>query len=187
MIIPMSLCKNPDKIRKQKDFWYAESRGMGIRTKVIPTMRKFNGTEPGFEATEDFLKTTLYNNGAKSDPYEPNEPNKFDFDPNPDPNEPNKHDFDPNLDPNEPNKTQNDPNPDPNLSLEEQILAILQRQPQATYNDIAQLCGKSMASVKRALGMLKKRGYIHRHGTTRSGSWQLLKGVSLEQSNKSSY
>ncbi|MEN9425290.1 MAG: hypothetical protein RL122_2673 [Pseudomonadota bacterium] len=32
---------------------------MGIRTKVIPQMRAFNGTEPVFEATEDYLKITL--------------------------------------------------------------------------------------------------------------------------------
>ncbi|MDD3536093.1 MAG: winged helix-turn-helix transcriptional regulator [Candidatus Cloacimonetes bacterium] len=126
-------------------------------------MREFNGTEPEFETSEDFLKTTLYNNGAINDP-----------------NEPNIIQNDPNLDPNEPNL-------DPNLSLKEQILAILQRNPQATYNEMAQLSGKSMASIKRALAMLKKQGYIHRQGSTRSGSWQLLQGVSLEQSNKSSY
>lgn len=146
-----------------RDYQYVDSRGMGIRTKVIPTMREFNGTEPEFEASEDFLKTTLHNNGPKSEPN------------------------DPNLDPDEPNFDPNEPNRDPNLSLEELILAILQRNPHATYNDMAQCSGKSMASVKRALGMLKKHGYIHRQGSTRSGSWQLLKGVSLEQSNKSSY
>ncbi|MBF0132081.1 MAG: putative DNA binding domain-containing protein [Magnetococcales bacterium] len=42
-----------------RDCRYVESRGMGIRTKVIPLMIKYNGIEPIFEATEDFLKTTL--------------------------------------------------------------------------------------------------------------------------------
>lgn len=31
-------------------------RFWGIHTKVIPQMREFNGTEPMFEAVEDYLK-----------------------------------------------------------------------------------------------------------------------------------
>ena len=43
-----------------RDYGYVDSRGMGIRTKVIPLMKSRNKTEPVFEATEDFLKTVLY-------------------------------------------------------------------------------------------------------------------------------
>ena len=42
-----------------RDYGYVDFRGMGIRTKVIPLMRKMNHAEPIFEATEDYLKTTL--------------------------------------------------------------------------------------------------------------------------------
>ena len=42
-----------------RDYAYVDSRGMGVRTKVIPLMRKFNQAEPIFEATEDYLKTIL--------------------------------------------------------------------------------------------------------------------------------
>jgi ATP-dependent DNA helicase RecG len=42
-----------------RDYAYVDSRGMGVRTKVIPLMKQFNQTEPIFEATEDYLKTTL--------------------------------------------------------------------------------------------------------------------------------
>lgn len=42
-----------------RDYAYVDSRGMGVRTKVIPLMRKFNQVEPIFEVTEDFLKTVL--------------------------------------------------------------------------------------------------------------------------------
>lgn len=42
-----------------RDYAYVDSRGMGVRTKVIPLMKKFNQTEPVFEATEDYLKTVL--------------------------------------------------------------------------------------------------------------------------------
>ncbi|MFM8332319.1 MAG: RNA-binding domain-containing protein [Candidatus Methylumidiphilus sp.] len=42
-----------------RDYGYVDARGMGVRTKVIPLMRKFNHADPIFEATEDYLKTTL--------------------------------------------------------------------------------------------------------------------------------
>ncbi|MBF0565979.1 MAG: putative DNA binding domain-containing protein [Nitrospirae bacterium] len=42
-----------------RDYGYVDARGMGIRKKVIPLMKRLNGTEPIFEATEDYLKTVL--------------------------------------------------------------------------------------------------------------------------------
>ncbi|HNS10875.1 MAG TPA: transcriptional regulator, partial [Candidatus Ozemobacteraceae bacterium] len=42
-----------------RDYGYVDSRGMGVRTKVIPLMRQLNMTDPIFEATDDYLKTTL--------------------------------------------------------------------------------------------------------------------------------
>lgn len=46
-----------------RDYGYVDARGMGIRTKVIPLMEKENGIGPLFEATEDYLKTTLFRAG----------------------------------------------------------------------------------------------------------------------------
>jgi predicted HTH transcriptional regulator len=43
-----------------RDYGYVDARGMGIRTKVLPLMRNQNKTDPQFEATEDFIKTTLF-------------------------------------------------------------------------------------------------------------------------------
>lgn len=42
-----------------RDYAYVDSRGMGVRTKVIPLMKKINQAEPKFVATEDYLKTIL--------------------------------------------------------------------------------------------------------------------------------
>lgn len=42
-----------------RDYGYVDSRGMGVRTKVIPLMRTLNQQEPVFEATDDYLKTVL--------------------------------------------------------------------------------------------------------------------------------
>lgn len=42
-----------------RDYGYVDYRGMGIRTKVIPLMKRMNHADPIFEATEDYVKTTL--------------------------------------------------------------------------------------------------------------------------------
>ena len=42
-----------------RDYGYVDYRGMGIRTKVVPLMKRMNHAEPVFEATEDYMKTIL--------------------------------------------------------------------------------------------------------------------------------
>lgn len=42
-----------------RDYGYVDARGMGVRTKIIPLMRRENGVDPIFEATEDYVKTVL--------------------------------------------------------------------------------------------------------------------------------
>lgn len=51
--------RNPIIMEVLRDYGYVDSRGMGVRTKVIPLMKRINQTEPSFEATEDYLKTIL--------------------------------------------------------------------------------------------------------------------------------
>jgi ATP-dependent DNA helicase RecG len=43
-----------------RDYGYVDYRGMGVRTKIVPLTKALSGKDPVFEATEDFLKTTLY-------------------------------------------------------------------------------------------------------------------------------
>ena len=52
--------RNPLIMDILRDYAYVDARGMGVRTKIIPLMKKFNESEPVFELTEDYLKTTLY-------------------------------------------------------------------------------------------------------------------------------
>ena len=42
-----------------RDYRYSDARGMGVRNKIIPSMRAHNGVDPAFEATEDYLRLTL--------------------------------------------------------------------------------------------------------------------------------
>jgi ATP-dependent DNA helicase RecG len=58
--------RNPLIVEVLRDYGYVDARGMGIRTKVIPLMRRENGTDPVFEATDDFLKTTLFSGITRS-------------------------------------------------------------------------------------------------------------------------
>lgn len=58
--------RNPMIMDVLRDYGYVDSRGMGVRKKVIPLMRQLNDTEPAFEATEDYLKTTLFESSHNS-------------------------------------------------------------------------------------------------------------------------
>lgn len=51
--------RNPLIVEVLRDYGYVDARGMGVRTKIIPLMRQHNKTDPVFEATDDYLRTTL--------------------------------------------------------------------------------------------------------------------------------
>ncbi|GAB1355364.1 hypothetical protein MASR1M12_41080 [Erysipelotrichia bacterium] len=59
MVADLRSPRNPLIMDILRDYGYVDSRGMGVRTKVIPLMRQLNLTDPIFEATDDYLKTTL--------------------------------------------------------------------------------------------------------------------------------
>jgi len=51
--------RNPLIVEMLRDCSYVDSRGMGVRTKIIPLMRTYNQAEVIFEATDDYLKVIL--------------------------------------------------------------------------------------------------------------------------------
>jgi ATP-dependent DNA helicase RecG len=51
--------RNETILEVLRDCKYVDARGMGVRTKVIPSMRAANHRDPIFEATEDYVKTIL--------------------------------------------------------------------------------------------------------------------------------
>ena len=59
MIAGQRYPRNPLIMEVLRDYGYVDFRGMGVRTKIIPLMKKYNKAEPIFEATEDYLKTVL--------------------------------------------------------------------------------------------------------------------------------
>ncbi len=52
--------RNSNMVNILRDYGFMEHLGTGIRRKVIPLMKEHNGTEPEFEATEDYFKVTLW-------------------------------------------------------------------------------------------------------------------------------
>ncbi len=52
--------RNQTLVNILRDYRYVDARGMGIRNKVIPGMRKHNGTEPDFIATEHSFTVRLW-------------------------------------------------------------------------------------------------------------------------------
>ena len=43
-----------------RDYGYVDYRGMGVRTKIVPLTKALTSKVAEFEATEDYLKATLY-------------------------------------------------------------------------------------------------------------------------------
>jgi ATP-dependent DNA helicase RecG len=64
MVLGQRSPRNPIIMEVLRDYGYVDSRGMGVRTKIIPLMKKFNHCEPVFELTDDYLKITLFRNAS---------------------------------------------------------------------------------------------------------------------------
>lgn len=59
MIAGQRYTRNTIIMEIMRDYHYVDFRGMGIRSKVIPKMREYNGKDPIIEATEDYVKVIL--------------------------------------------------------------------------------------------------------------------------------
>ena len=60
MIAGQRSARNPLIVEVLRDYSYVDARGMGVRKKVIPLLRESSGREPGFDATEDYLRLTMW-------------------------------------------------------------------------------------------------------------------------------
>lgn len=59
--------RNPLIVEVLRDYGYVDARGMGVRNKIIPLLREYNGTEPEFIATEDHLRVVMHMGQVASD------------------------------------------------------------------------------------------------------------------------
>ena len=67
------LARNPKIVDVLRDYGYVETRGLGIRSKIIPSLLAHNGRGPEFEATEDYFKLTMLREAVSSDGVESRE------------------------------------------------------------------------------------------------------------------
>ncbi|MBI4756864.1 MAG: putative DNA binding domain-containing protein [Betaproteobacteria bacterium] len=58
--------RNPVLVDVLRDYGYVDARGMGIRRKIIPEMLAAGAREPGIDASEDYVRITLYKPGFES-------------------------------------------------------------------------------------------------------------------------
>jgi ATP-dependent DNA helicase RecG len=154
-----------------RDYGYVDARGMGVRTKVVPMVRAAAGREPDFEATEDYLKTTLWRGGAAAEWYTAREVGESNTSP---------------LQPLRPKASGGGTGTEPlagqvdldtiQLPLKGQndLLRALRADPLLTYEALAKKVGVSPATVKRRVQDLKKSGRLRRVGSKKSGYWEVL-------------
>lgn len=145
-----------------KDYGYVDSRGMGIRTKVMPLMQA-RGVEPVFEATEDYVKTVL---GKSALRYLP----------------PAYKESQQSIQVKEAaaslnaayNRSQATPSAlSGQLKPKYDLLEAIKRAPNADYQSLANTIGVSPATVKRRIQKLKSAGKIQRIGSKKTGYWQV--------------
>jgi ATP-dependent DNA helicase RecG len=59
MLAGQRSARNPIIVEVLRDYGYVDARGMGVRRKIVPLTREYTGSDAVFEATDDFLRTTL--------------------------------------------------------------------------------------------------------------------------------
>jgi Fic family protein len=67
----------------------------------------------------------------------------------------------------------NEPENEPLNPTEIKVLAAISGNPFVTYDELAEVAGKSRATVQRAVAELKSRGIISRRGSDKKGHWQI--------------
>ena len=134
-----------------RDYGYVDARGMGVRTKVIPLTRQLTGTDPVFEAADDYLKTIL-----QSGPVPGNVPKKQNLSLNTDFNQ------------------QTVPKTKVTNLLQGQLLSLIKVNSQITYDELAAQTGQNRKSVQRHIQALKEKGMLRRIGPPKGGHWEVM-------------
>ncbi|MCY4309199.1 MAG: putative DNA binding domain-containing protein [Rhodobacteraceae bacterium] len=67
MIAGQRSARNQLIVEVLRDYGYVDARGMGIRNKIIPLTRAYNGREPEFHVTEDYVKVVFHKGDISRD------------------------------------------------------------------------------------------------------------------------
>jgi len=66
MVAGQRSARNNLIVEVMRDYGYVDARGMGVRVKVLPALKR-NGNKPTFEATDDFVRFIVSSTGYGSD------------------------------------------------------------------------------------------------------------------------
>lgn len=143
--------RNTILVEVLRDYGYVDARGMGIRTKVVPLIRKFTGASPEFAATDDFFKTTI-----RSIVVPETVPKNTDM--------PLKNG----------GMVENVPNDTTKNLLQGQLLSLIKENPRMTYDELAETVGQTRKTVQRHLQRLKAQGRLRRIGAAKGGYWEVI-------------
>ena len=139
--------RNPVIMEVLRDYGYMDARGMGVRTKVIPLTRQFTGSDPAFDATDDYLKTVI-NAG--------NVPGKQKMSLK---NIEEAGSLRANV---------------PKNSFQMQLLVLIRANPKITYDELAMQTQRNRKMVQRHLNSLKHSGFLRRIGPAKGGHWKVV-------------
>lgn len=149
--------RNPILVEVLRDYGYVDARGMGVRTKVIPLMKQQVGQEPGFEATDDFVKTVLPGIKRRHAPViAPATGTTKGTDA---------------LKVHVPAKGAQAGAPLADIQV--QIVDLVRRTPTISYDELAAKTGKDRSTIMRNIQKLKKIGLLLRVGSKKAGRWEI--------------
>ena len=60
MLAGQRSARNPLIVEVLRDYGYVDARGMGVRTKIVPLLKRYNGMPPDLDPTEDYLIVKMY-------------------------------------------------------------------------------------------------------------------------------
>ena len=75
------------------------------------------------------------------------------------------------------NEPVNEPASEPANERQQAILSAMKQNPSITREDLANGLEVSLATLKRELTSLRKKGYIARSGSDKNGQWLILKNI----------
>jgi ATP-dependent DNA helicase RecG len=146
-----------------RDYGYVDARGMGVRTKVIPAL-KAGGLEPIFQASDDYLKTTIEKIKGQNDlinlPLTGEAAKKK-----------GKKEGENSI------LGQAESRDDPINDLlrgHDDLINAIRANPDSDYQALAHKIRVSEATVKRHIQKLKRAGILLRKGSRKTGHWELV-------------
>ena len=143
--------RNPVIMEVLRDYGYVDARGMGVRTKVIPLTRQFTGSDPVFDATDDYLKTVINAGNVPG-----NVPGKQKMSLK---NIEEAGSLRANV---------------PKNSFQMQLLVLIRANPKITYDELAMQTQRNRKMVQRHLNSLKNSGFLRRIGPAKGGHWKVV-------------